>query len=98
MYLGVDLGTSAVKATVIDGEQSVVGSASAPLGISRPRPGWSEQDPRDWLVAAERAIDDLRTAHPRELAAVRGIGLSGQMHGATLLDERDEPLKPCMLW
>ncbi|HEX7236490.1 MAG TPA: xylulokinase, partial [Gammaproteobacteria bacterium] len=98
MYLGVDLGTSAVKATLIDGEQSVVGSASAPLEVSRPRPGWSEQDPRDWLAAAEQALGALRAAHAQELKAVRGIGLSGQMHGATLLDERDEPLRPCMLW
>jgi xylulokinase len=98
MYLGVDLGTSAVKATLIDGEQNVVGAASAPLEISRPRPGWSEQDPRDWLAAAEQAIGAVRAAHARELKAVRGIGLSGQMHGATLLDERDEPLRSCMLW
>ena len=66
--------------------------------VSRPLPGWSEQDPRDWIAAAERAIGALRTANARALAAVRGIGLSGQMHGATLLDERDEPLRPCLLW
>jgi len=98
MYLGVDLGTSAVKATLIDGEQAAVASASAPLEVSRPQPGWSEQDPRGWIAATERAIGELRAAHAQALAAVRGIGLSGQMHGATLLDERDEPLRPCMLW
>jgi xylulokinase len=98
MYLGLDLGTSAVKATLIDEDQAVVGSSSAPLEVSRPQPGWSEQNPRDWVAATERALGTLRSAHARELAAVRGIGLSGQMHGATLLDERDEPLRPCMLW
>jgi xylulokinase len=98
MYLGVDLGTSAVKATLIDGEQAVIGTGSAPLEVSRPQSGWSEQDPRDWIAAADRAIGALRAGHAQALAAVRGIGLSGQMHGATLLDGRDEPLRPCMLW
>ena len=98
MYLGVDLGTSAVKATLIDDAQTIVGSAHVALEVSRPQAGWSEQNPRDWIAAAERAIGALQTAHARALAAVRGIGLSGQMHGATLLDEHDEPLRPCLLW
>jgi xylulokinase len=98
MYLGVDLGTSAVKATLIDASQTVIGSSSAPLEVSRPQSGWSEQDAHSWIAAAEQAIGGLRAAHARELGAVRGIGLSGQMHGATLLDARDEPLRPCMLW
>ena len=98
MYLGLDLGTSGVKATLIADDQAVVGSGSAPLEVSRPQPGWSEQNPHDWIAAAERALGALRAAHAGELAAVRGIGLSGQMHGATLLDEHDEPLRPCLLW
>jgi xylulokinase len=98
MYLGLDLGTSAVKATLIDDQQAVVGSSSAPLEVSRPQPGWSEQNPRDWIAAAEQALDALRAERADAFAAVRGIGLSGQMHGATLLDEGDEPLRPCMLW
>ena len=98
MYLGIDLGTSAVKAMLIDDEQAIVGSAHVPLGVSRPFPGWSEQNPRDWLDAAERAIGALHAAHARAFAAVRGVGLSGQMHGATLLDQHDEPLRPCLLW
>jgi xylulokinase len=98
MYLGLDLGTSAVKATLIDGDQAVIGTSSAPLEVSRPQPGWSEQNPLDWIAATERAIGALRAEHATALAAVRGVGLSGQMHGATLLDKRDEPLRPCMLW
>jgi len=62
MYLGVDLGTSAVKATLIDGEQAVMGTGSAPLEVSRPQSGWSEQDPRDWIAAADHAIGALRAA------------------------------------
>lgn len=98
MFLGLDLGTSSLKAILVDGEERVVGSASAPLEVSRPRPGWSEQDPRDWWAATQGAIDALRDRHPAELAAVQGIGLSGQMHGAVLLDRADSVLRPCILW
>ncbi|HXV31113.1 MAG TPA: xylulokinase [Sinorhizobium sp.] len=98
MYLGLDLGTSGVKAMLIDGGQRIVGSASAALDVSRPHPGWSEQDPAEWIRAAEEAIDRLKAAHADALASVRGIGLSGQMHGATLLDKHDAVLRPCILW
>lgn len=98
MYLGIDLGTSGVKALLIDGEQRIVGSASAHIEVSRPHPGWSEQDPADWIRATEQALDGLKSAHAEELAAVRGIGLSGQMHGATLIDASDRVLRPSILW
>ncbi|MCV3238388.1 xylulokinase [Mesorhizobium sp. ZC-5] len=98
MYLGLDLGTSGVKALLIDAAQRIVGSANGALDVSRPHPGWSEQDPADWIRAAEDAVAALRAALPNELAAVRGIGLSGQMHGATLLDDADRVLRPCILW
>lgn len=98
MYLGLDLGTSGVKALLIDGEQNAIATATGHLGISRPHPGWAEQDPADWISAAEDAIGALKTSHPAELAAVRGIGLSGQMHGATLLDSAGKVLRPCILW
>lgn len=98
MYLGLDLGTSGVKALLIDGDQQPVASGYGPLDVSRPHPGWSEQDPAHWLEACERAIGELKASHPNELAAVRGIGLSGQMHGATLLDRADNVLRPCILW
>jgi len=98
MYLGLDLGTSGVKATLIDGDQRVVASASAPLTVQRPHPGWSEQDPESWLVATDSAMEMLRRDHAAAVAAIRGIGLSGQMHGATLLDAAGSALRPCMLW
>lgn len=98
MFLGLDLGTSSLKAILVDGEERVVGSASAPLDVSRPRAGWSEQHPRDWWAATLDAIDALRAQHPAQLAAVQGIGLSGQMHGAVLLDRADVVLRPCILW
>jgi len=96
MYLGLDLGTSGLKAVLIDAAQTVMAEASAPLTVSRPHPGWSEQAPDDWIAAAEAALGRLAAEAP--LREVRGIGLSGQMHGATLLDAADTPLRPCILW
>jgi xylulokinase len=98
MYLGLDLGTSGVKAMLMDGDQKIIGSGHGVLDVSRPHSGWSEQAPADWIRATEEAIAELRKAHPNELAAVKGIGLSGQMHGATLLDGSDNVLRPCILW
>src|SRR5262245_64669937 len=98
MYLGIDLGTSAVKALLVDESQGVVDQASAALEVSRPRRLWSEQDPEQWWQATEMAVASLQARHPAELAAVRGIGLSGQMHGATLLDAADVVLRPAILW
>lgn len=98
MYLGLDLGTSGLKALLIDDDQQIVGSASAALDVSRPQPGWSEQDPGDWIRACEVVLDALKAEQGSSLEAVVGIGLSGQMHGATLLDEADRVLRPCILW
>lgn len=98
MYLGLDLGTSSVKAMLIDDAQQVVGVGHAALTVQRPHPGWSEQAPGDWLRATEEAVAALKASHPKELAAVKGIGLSGHMHGATLIDAKDRVLRPCILW
>jgi len=98
MYLGLDLGTSGVKALLIDESQTIIGSATAPLSLERPSSGWSEQDPENWLAAAELAIDQLKREYGAQLSAVRGIGLSGQMHGATMLDTGGKPLCPAILW
>ncbi|MGR9226884.1 xylulokinase [Rhizobium leguminosarum] len=98
MYLGLDLGTSGVKAMLIDGDQKIVGSANGSLDVSRPHSGWSEQEPTHWVRATEEAVAGLKAKHPKELAAVKGIGLSGQMHGATLIDASDKVLRPCILW
>jgi xylulokinase len=98
MYLGLDLGTSSVKAMLINDAQQVIGVGHAGLTVQRPHPGWSEQAPGDWLRATEEAVAVLKASHPKELAAVKGIGLSGHMHGATLVDAKDRVLRPCILW
>ena len=95
MYIGLDLGTSGLKGVLIGEDQRVLAEATAPLDVSRPHPGWSEQAPAHWVAAAEAVMDAL-SAHG--LGQVRGIGLSGHMHGATLLDKADDVLRPCILW
>ncbi|MBW2421854.1 MAG: xylulokinase, partial [Deltaproteobacteria bacterium] len=98
MFLGIDLGTSSVKAVIADDEDRVVAHATVPLAVERPQPLWSEQDPEAWWRATCEALDGLAQRNGRELAGVRGIGLSGQMHGATLLDAADRVLRPAILW
>jgi xylulokinase len=98
MYLGIDIGTSSVKTVLIDRDQRIVGSHSEALKVERPKPGWSEQNPEDWVAATSKGIDSLCKRFPDNTRKVRGIGLSGQMHGATLLDRADRPLRPCILW
>ena len=98
MYLGIDLGTSEVKALLIDDEQRMVATGRAPLQVQRPHPLWSEQRPEDWWQATQAAVAEIHQRASGELAAVRGIGLSGQMHGAVLLDSEDRVLRPAILW
>ena len=97
-FLGLDIGTSSVKALLVDVEQRVVAEASTPLSVSRPHPLWSEQDPSDWVEGVEAAVAAIRRHAPSEFAALSGVGLSGQMHGATLLDAQNKPLRPAILW
>lgn len=98
MFLGIDLGTSELKVLLSDHDGKVVGTAKRPLDVARPQPRWSEQDPQMWWQATTEAIGDLQRSHRAALAAVRAVGLSGQMHGATLLDRQDRVLRPAILW
>jgi len=98
MYLGIDLGTSELKVVVVDDGHRVVAGAAEPLVTTRPQPLWSEQDPADWWAALDAAMLRLRETHSAELAAVRAIGPTGQMHGAVLLDAADAVLRPAILW
>jgi xylulokinase len=97
-YLGLDIGTSSVKALLVDAAQRVVAVGNAALEVSRPHPLWSEQNPEDWWSGTLAAIAEVRAAAPEAWAKLAGIGLSGQMHGATLLDGAGAVLRPAILW
>ncbi len=95
MFLGIDIGTSCVKAVLVDDHDVVVDQASAALTVSRPHPLWSEQNPEDWWTATNEAVAGLN----RKLrSGVTAIGLAGQMHGATLLGRDQRALRPAILW
>ena len=98
MYLGLDFGTSSVKGVLMDDKQKLIATATSPLKVSRPHPGWSEQDPESWWKAANLVVKALRKAKPKAVAQIKGIGMSGQQHGATLLDHAGKVLRPCILW
>lgn len=96
MYIGIDLGTSGVKVLLLDNEDQIVATHSEPLTVSRPQPLWSEQDASHWWSATDKGMKKLQQQH--DLSRVKAIGLSGQMHGATLLDKNGELLRPAILW
>jgi len=96
-YLGVDCGTSALKALLVDDAERVVASGESAYLPDHPHPLWSEQNPDVWRDAMFAAIGQIRAAAPRELAGLRGIGFSGQMHSAVLLGRDDKPTRPAML-
>ncbi|HKN29389.1 MAG TPA: xylulokinase [Roseiarcus sp.] len=97
MYLGLDCGTSGLKALLIDETDAPIASASRTYSPDRPKLGWSEQDPDVWRAAMAGAMFDLRAAAPKALGAVNAIGFSGQMHGAVALNRSDRPVRPAIL-
>lgn len=95
MFLGIDIGTSGVKAIVLGAKGHVIAQASSALTVQRPHPLWSEQDPASWWNSTQAAV----LALPADLRArVEAVGVAGQMHGATLLGADDRPLRPAILW
>ncbi|TYL48607.1 xylulokinase [Marinomonas sp. IMCC 4694] len=96
MYLGLDLGTSGLKGVVIDDKGNVVAQESSSLTVNSPHATWSEQDPLSWWQACIDVIEQLQQR--LDLSKLKALGLSGQMHGATLLDAQGEVLRPCILW
>src|SRR5262249_8691455 len=97
LALGLDLGTSSLKALVLDAACRVVAHATRSYPLQRPPPGWAEQDPMNWWTAVGGALADLR-AGGLALDRIAAIGLSGQMHGLVLLDALGQPVIPCHLW
>ena len=98
LYLGIDISTTGAKALLIDSSGKVISSCSTPLTLSTPRPLWSEQDPQDWWEGAATSIRQALEEAGVTGEAVAAIGLTGQMHGLVLLDERGQVLRPAILW
>lgn len=101
MFLGIDLGTSSVKAVVVDREHRLLASGAAPLTLETPQPLWREQHPAEWWRACDAAVSAALQALERgghKGSGIEAIGLTGQMHGATLLDSSGEVLRPAILW
>jgi xylulokinase len=98
MFLGIDLGTSELKVLLLDEQHRIVATTGERLTLQRPRPLWSEQHPADWWAAMDVALQRLAAQHAAAMAAVQAIGLSGQMHGAVLLDAAGAVLRPAILW
>ena len=96
-FLGIDLGTSGLRALLVDDAGQPIGSTERHYDVAHPHPGWSEQDPADWITALQGAVADLRAAHP-QFSSLRGIGVAGHMHGACVLDAQDRVLRPAILW
>jgi xylulokinase len=97
MYLGLDCGTSGLKALLTDERGDPIASAARSYSPDRPRAGWSEQNPDDWATAMAGAIADIRNIAGKPLSALKAVGFSGQMHGAVLLDGADKPIRPAIL-
>lgn len=98
MFLGLDLGTTGLRGLLVDDTQTMVAICEVSCDTQRRRPGWSEQDPETWLTACKQVISTLKSQAPAGMAALQGIGLSGHMHGATVLDQNGTVLRPCILW
>ncbi len=96
-FLGIDLGTSGLRLVLVNERSELLGVAEAGYSVAQPHTGWSEQDPQDWIDALHTAVATLRQNCPA-FAALKGIGVAGHMHGATLLDESNNVLRPCILW
>lgn len=98
LFLGLDVSTTGAKALLINENGGVVSSATTPLTLSTPHPLWSEQDPRDWWTGIAKSVRQALAQAELSGSAVTAIGLTGQMHGLVMLDERGDVLRPAILW
>ncbi len=95
-YIGIDLGTSAVKLILVSSDGTIISSVSKEYPISYPKDGWSEQNPEDWLCAVKSGLSELLSGRCHK--DVRGISFGGQMHGLVMLDKQDKVIRPAILW
>ena len=96
LYIGIDLGTSAVKLLLLSSEGKIVNMVSREYPLSFPHPGWSEQNPADWFEQSMEGVKELLKG--QDASQVAGISFGGQMHGLVILDENDNIIRPAILW
>ena len=97
-YLGVDIGTSAVKVVLLDDNDKIAGVETEEYAVSMPHSGWSEQEPEDWWIGTKRAVAKLVADTGIDSGGIKCIGVSGQMVGLVVLDAQKNALRPCILW
>jgi len=98
MFIGIDLGTSSVKTILIDHNQKILTTAHSSLTVLSPQDGYNEQDPAEWIKATQSCLEELSNNYPTEFISTISIGISGHMHGATLLNKEGKVIRPCILW
>ncbi len=98
MFIGIDLGTSSVKMILIDQDQNILATSNASLTVENIKDGYSEQNPEEWIEATTKCLEDLKLKKPKEFSQTISIGISGHMHGATLIDHNEKVIRPCILW
>ena len=98
MFIGIDLGTSSVKIILVDHDQNILATSNSSLTVQNPRDGYSEQNPNEWINATLECLESLKSKKPKEFAETISIGISGHMHGATLIDNSGDVIRPCILW
>ena len=98
MYIGIDLGTSGVKTILIDYNQDILATAHSALTVQSPQDGFNEQDPHSWIKATEICLAELKKQKSKEFSNTTSIGISGHMHGATIIDDQGKVIRPCILW
>ena len=98
MFIGIDLGTSSIKMILIDQNQSILASANSSLTVQSPKDGFSEQNPQEWINSTMECLEALKSKKPKEFSQTISIGISGHMHGATLIDKDGKVIRPCILW
>ena len=98
MYIGIDLGTSSIKTILIDKNQKILSVSHSSLTTQSPKDGFNEQNPKEWIIATEKCLSELEKDKPKEFSDTISIGISGHMHGATLIDNSGKVIRPCILW
>ena len=98
MFIGIDLGTSSVKMILIDHEQNILATSYSSLTVQSPKDGYNEQNPQEWIDATIECLNALKEKKPKEFSQTVSMGISGHMHGATLVDSNGKVIRPCILW